>query len=248
MRFRFSNPQDIGLPIYGPNGAGVTYIWRAYPRQQNGYYTAFFWGNDGQFWWDGNNPNTFYGAHPYPDTQPSGSTHKWEIAVEGNDFVNGAVVYNRWYIQAFRAWSDGAGKHHEFYWDLPNTDASRVVTRLSSSSYGNTNPPVPALTFGDAPWAPGNEVWNGILRGFQIYNSKLSLGDIQSEVTSPLSTAAGKGSVWYLNVNPTPGDISDKSGRGHHPVWVGNERPQLWSDGSPPPQPPAPPTNVHIIQ
>ena len=37
MRFRFLNP----LPIYP-----ATYIWRAYPRQQAGYYTAFFWGND----------------------------------------------------------------------------------------------------------------------------------------------------------------------------------------------------------
>ena len=46
MRFKFTNPQDNGLPIYGPGGNGVTYIWRAYPRRQAGYYTAFFWGND----------------------------------------------------------------------------------------------------------------------------------------------------------------------------------------------------------
>src|SRR5262249_8390967 len=200
MRFRFSDPENAGLPIYGPGGNGVTYIWRAYPRQQNGYYTAFFWGNDGEFWWDGGIPNTFYGAHPYPDVPGNlvGSTHKWEIAVEGNDFVNGVVVYNRWYTQAFRAWSDGSGKHHEFYWDLPNTDASHVVIRISSSGYGNKNPPSPALTWGDAPWNPGNEVWDGVLRGFQIYNSKLSLNDIQSEVNAPLSTSAGSASIWYL--------------------------------------------------
>ncbi|MCC6988444.1 MAG: hypothetical protein IT181_05565, partial [Acidobacteria bacterium] len=46
MRFKFENPHLNGLPIYGPNGQGVTYIWRAFPRQQAGYYTAFFWGND----------------------------------------------------------------------------------------------------------------------------------------------------------------------------------------------------------
>jgi hypothetical protein len=28
IRFRFSNPQNNGLPIYGPSGNGVTYIWR----------------------------------------------------------------------------------------------------------------------------------------------------------------------------------------------------------------------------
>jgi hypothetical protein len=57
MRFKFTNPHNDGLPIYGAGGRGVTYIWRAYPRQQDSYYTAFFWGND-----DGqNNLNTFYG-------------------------------------------------------------------------------------------------------------------------------------------------------------------------------------------
>ena len=46
MRFKFTNPHLTGLPIYGPGNAGVTYVWRAYPRRQAGYYTAFFWGND----------------------------------------------------------------------------------------------------------------------------------------------------------------------------------------------------------
>ena len=42
VRFRFSNPQNIGLPQYGPNGSGVTYVWKVFPRHQNGYYTTFF--------------------------------------------------------------------------------------------------------------------------------------------------------------------------------------------------------------
>jgi hypothetical protein len=41
--------------------------------------------------------------------------------------------------------------------------------------------------------------------------------------------AAGSASIWYVNLNPTPTDISDKSGRGHNPEWVGNARPSLWS-------------------
>jgi hypothetical protein len=241
MRFKFVNPHTNGLPIYGPGGNGVTYIWRAYPRQQAGYYTAFFWGNDdGQgnintFLWKTVNgiPNyaadTYYGAHPYP-RYPNPLLHDWEIAVEQHDFTNGQVVYDRWYTQAFRAWADANGnKHHEFYWDLPNTDASHMVTRVSHPSWGNTNPPAPALTWGDAPWAPGNEVWNGVLRGIQIYTSLLSLSDMLSEASVPLSTAAGKNTVWYLNMNPTPSDISDKSGRGHNPMWVGSARPGLYT-------------------
>lgn len=236
MRFRFMNPQDNGLPIYGPGGTGVTYIWRAYPRQQSGYYTAFFWGNDNgkdfneNFLWNNGSSDTFYGAHPYPDTQPNGSTHHWEIAAQGNDFVNGVVVYNRWYTQALRVWADGNGKHHEFYWDLPNTDAAHRVTVDLPTSYGNLNPPVPALTWGDAPWNPSAEVWDGVLRGIQIYSSTLSLADIQSEIVTPLSTTTGATNIWYLNINPTPTDISDKSGQGHQPEWVGTLRPTLYSN------------------
>ncbi len=224
MRFRFLNP----LAIYP-----ATYIWRAYPRRQAGYYTAFFWGNDDglgtldTFEWKSNNADTYYGAHPYPRASDK-TQHDWEISIEADDFVNGAVVYDRWYTQALRVWADASGKHHEFYWDLPNTDTSHRVTHTSPTSWGNVNPPVPALTWGDAPWNPGQEVWNGVLRGIQIYSTNLSVADILSEVSSPLSTTAGAANVWYMNRNPTPTDISDKSGAGHNPEWVGSERPLSW--------------------
>jgi hypothetical protein len=70
---------------------------------------------------------------------------------------------------------------------------------------------------------------NGILRGIRLYSASLSQADILSEATSPLSTSAGTAGVWYMNMNPTPSDISDKSGRGHHPAWAGTGRPALWS-------------------
>jgi len=228
MRFRFLNP----LPIYP-----ATYIWRAFPRRQSGYYTAFFWGNDdgkgnlSTFLWAdrGRAADTYYGAHPYPDHPPSGNSHSWEISIEQQDFVNGAVVYDRWYTQALRVWSNMFGqKQHEFFWDLPRTDEPRVVTRTSAASWGNRMPPVPTLTWGDAPWNPGKEVWNGMLRGIQIYSASLSLADLLREVDAPLSTPAGAESNWYLNINPTPIDLADRSGRGNHPRWVGAERPGLW--------------------
>ena len=236
MRFKFDNPPGSGLPIYGPAGVGVTYIWRAYPRQQAGYYTAFFWGNDDGrgdlttfLWVPGGTADSYYGAHPYPQNPPNGSSHFWEISIEQADFTNGTVVYDRWYTQVFRVWIDGSGsKHHEFYWDWPYTDAAHRVTRVSPAIWGNLMPPVPALTWGDAPWAPGNEVWNGILRGIQIYATSLTLTDIQAEISTPLSSSAGANTIWYLNLNPTPSDISDKSGQNHNPVWVGSERPALY--------------------
>jgi hypothetical protein len=72
-------------------------------------------------------------------------------------------------------------------------------------------------------------VWNGILGGIQIYADCLNLDDILSEAAVPRSTAAGAKSLWYENLSPSPQDISDKSGRGHHPEWVGSERPRLWT-------------------
>lgn len=226
MRFRFLNPLDA-YP--------ATYIWRCYPRQQAGYYTAFFWGNDDGrgtletfLWTEGRRADTYYGAHPYPDPPPNGSVHHWEIAVLQTDITNGWVEYDRWYVQALCVWADIFGKHHELYWDLPHTDATHRVTYTAPRSYGNRVPPVPALTWGDAPWNPGREVWNGILRGIQVYATDLSLSDLLSEARAPLSTSKGSASVWYLNLDPTPDHIDDESGRGHHPTWVGTERPRLW--------------------
>lgn len=226
MRFRFLNP----LPIYP-----ATYIWRAHPRRQAGYYTAFFWGNDDGkgtldtfLWAPGRDADSYYGAHPYPVPRPLGTNHRWEVSVVRDDILNGDVVYDRWFTQAMRVWADGRGKHHQFFWDLPHTDRAHSVRYTACPSWGNRMPPVPALTWGDAPWAPGKEVWHGVLRGIQVYSARLGLDDILAEAALPRSTAAGAASLWYLNRNPTPDDIGDKSGRGHHPEWVGDERPRLW--------------------
>jgi hypothetical protein len=88
------------------------------------------------------------------------------------------------------------------------------------------------LTWGDAPWAPGQEVWSGILRGIQIYSNQLTIAEIMDEINAPLSTTNGQQNIWYLNVNPTPNDISDKSGRGNNPTWVGSLRPSLYTSGT----------------
>lgn len=239
VRFKFTDPHTNGLPIYGPEGRGLTYIWRAYPKSQLGYYTAFFWANDdgvgklSTFTWHNGGADTFYGAHPYPrgkgNTNPG--PHDWEISVKAIDKVNGVVEFGRWHTQALRVWKSPDGKkHHEYYWDLPHTDSAHRVIYTAPAWYGELNPPVPALTWGDAPWVPGGEVWFGVLRGFQIYNNLLTLEDIQNEIKSPLSTPNGSASIWYMNLNPTPKDISDKSGRENNPAWVGPLRPKLWRD------------------
>jgi hypothetical protein len=221
IRFIFSGASL--LPMYP-----ATYIWRVNLRQQTGYYTTFFWGPGGAFTGD-----SYYGAHPYPDGGFTGTTHKWEISIYGRDFVTDAnghstqLGYGVWRTQALRVLDDGVQKVHEFYWDLPDT--SRVIRVNLHRGYGSVPPPNPALTFGDAPWSLGNERLSGVLRGIQLYASALSVADILAEIDSPLSTAAGGSTIWYLNLNPTPSDISDKSGKSHHPAWSGSARPSLWT-------------------
>ena len=207
MRFAFTSP----LAAYP-----ATYIWRSYPRQQLSYYTAFFWGNNGQFY----NENTYYGFHPYPDWDTA-SQHFWEIAAPpGGDFLNLThVIYDRWYIQVAICKQEGNKIVEEFYWDWPNT--TKVIRHLGEKY---SDPPHPGLIVGDAPWNQGNEVWDGVLRGFQFYNVAMRPEDIAKEIDSPGSQYT----PWYLNINPTPDDISDKSGNAHHPSWAGAERPGLW--------------------
>ena len=244
VRFRFTGAALI--PIYGTSGNGVTYLWKYRPRQQTGYYTCFFWGNDdgigntATFEWDGGQPDTYYGAHPFPADRTGFDTdHEWEIAVENADFTDTEpVVKDVWYSQAFRSWgANGAVKNHEYYWNLPNTTTA-LVTHATASTWGNQTPPSPALTWGDAPWNPSQERSNGVLRGWQIYNALLNttqinaLGACETDACV-LSTASSLGvlsSLWYLNMNPADAsDISDKSGNGHHPAWWNSNRPLHWT-------------------
>jgi hypothetical protein len=226
---RWHNP----FPIYD-----ATYIFRVYPRKKpvppnpNGYYTTFFWGNDGSFIWDGGNANTYYGAHPYPVPAPNGPG-QWEISVYSNDYVTGSEVkWDRWYTQAFRAWRESATvTHHEFYYDLPDT--SKVIKRtITDGSWASRNPPKPAIVIGQAPdngrgesWGgyEGWEEFDGIIRGIQIYSGLLSVSDIIDEIEAPQSTLAGRDLIWYLNLNPRPSDVADKKGTGtpHNPSWDG---------------------------
>jgi hypothetical protein len=225
----WSNP----FPIYD-----ATYIFKVYPRKKvvptnspTGYYTAFFWGNNGEFTWDSGSANTYYGAHPYPIPAPNGPG-QWEISVFAGDYVTGQeVTWNRWYTQAFRAWRENScTTHHEFYWDLPDT-TKVLKANVNDCNWAKTNPPKPAIVMGQAPdfnglsWGnyAGWEEFNGIIRGIQIYSGLLSVNDILSEINAPKSTTNGNSLIWYLNLDPRPSDVTDKKATGtpHNPAWSG---------------------------
>ena len=191
----------------------ATYIWKAYPRDQNGYYSGLFHANYGPF----DSGRNYYGAHPYPDP-PTAGTPKWEISMGGGDVVGAPVVFDRWYTQVLRC----TASHVEtYYWNWPNTSTD-IVTANDADRGAPANP---AIIIGDAPWSAGNEVYNGILRGFQFYDAVLSEAEVASELAAPGSVR----NPWYLNLDPTPSDILDKSGGGHHPAWANANRPGLWT-------------------
>jgi hypothetical protein len=254
----WSNP----FPIYD-----ATYIFKVYPRSKTSgtyrYHTTFFWGNNGDYTWQGDpgatscangNANTYYGAHPYPRPAPSGP-QQWEISVASQDVTTGVEVsWGRWHQQAFRARRVSSSQTvHEFYYDLPDT--SKVISyTVNSSTWATTNPPNPAIVMGQAPnyngtsWGcyPGWEELNGIVRGIQLYTSYLSLADIQSEIATPKSSAAGAASIWYLNLDPRPTDVTDKKGVGtpHNPQWDGTTALEWSSTTSG--TPPSTPTGLHV--
>ncbi len=232
VAFQFLDPASIGLPMWGPNGEGTTFMWNYRPRQQTGYYVTFWWSNNGSFLWDGGSPNSYYGGHPYPTVgNASGTEHNWEIATDyGGDIMTTRaggpkpVVKDVWYSQALRVTRNGDGtKTLVFYTALPSVADGDVIEANVVAAYGETSPPEPAVTFGDSPWYPSfqHERLSGVVRGIKIFDKVLSEADTLAEAASEsLVTADGQARIWYLNINPTPDDISDKSGKGHHPVWA----------------------------
>jgi hypothetical protein len=237
---RFVNPQLDGLPIWGPSGQGVTLVWRYFPRQQTGYYTTFFWANDGNFLWRGGSPDTYYGAHPYPTTSSNtGTSHHWEISVGGGDVVTTRsggpklVVKGRWYTQALRVIRNPNGtKTLIFYLDLPSTAPGDVIESTESASYGEVVPPMPALVFGNAPWRSAfqDERLSGVLRHVKIFNVALSEADTLAEAAaSTLVTSQGQARIWYGKINPTPTDLTCDFGTGRAPQWADSGRAGLFT-------------------
>ena len=67
-----------------------------------------------------------------------------------------------------------------------------------------------------------------------MFTEPLDLADIQAELaeTNTPQSAAGAASIWYANINPTPDDVTDKSGEGNDPTWFNANRPALWEEAA----------------
>jgi hypothetical protein len=229
-----------------------TAIWKARYVQQTGYY-AVTWhtSNDGAW-----HASTYeFGAHPYPTggTPDSngqsldggangGTTHYYEIAGLGaSDFIASPgpgstfpVVKGVWVTQARTCEViNGTTLRHTFWPDI--SQPTRFI-RQEQPLANLATPTNPAFIFGCSPWtASGGVNWEtpgAVLRGFKLFSAALSIADITTEANSGVDsavTSAGQTSVWYINENPTPTDVSDKSGAGHSPGWANGNRPLLYT-------------------
>lgn len=202
----FANPQSNGLPPKGPSDAGWTVIRRIKPLQQTGYYAQFWYSRaDGGF-----SGSDFYaGFHPYPDNSAnSGTTHSWEIASEGGDFLGydnnsnpRAVTKGVWYTQAFKLEWLGTQFRLWFYPDLPTVATSSVIRRTLGTGYSSAAPTTPKITIGNSPWMTGYQEERASCHHGQIkiIASALSESDIVSEAADmgTLVTSAAQGAIWW---------------------------------------------------
>jgi hypothetical protein len=225
-----------------PNIVPLTLLWKIAPIQQTGFYTAFFHGRtDGTFVGD----DTYWGANPYPQGGASGTVHNWEVSTHGGDDIvdensnstvvtKGTEVSPVWYSQAAVAQNISGGMDIDFWWDLRTSVNRRINTNHPGSPLANASQS-PALSFGDAPWSANQERLSGILRGIQVYQAALSVTRVQAlealeTDTAVLAYCTANGlTPWYVNMNPTPSDITDKSGNGRNAAWLSGDHGTLWT-------------------
>lgn len=239
---RFETPQSNGLPIWGPSNAGVTLIWRIKYRQHTGYYVNWWYGPYSSFFWDGGSPGSYYGCHPYPPDGSSGTTHNWEIAIEGGDTQNTlggspkAVVKDVWFTQGVRITYNGDNtKTLRFYTALPSTAAGDVIQHVAGTGYGGSYASDHALYFGDSGWTgPGNERMSGTLGQVKIIAKVLSEADLLSEAAdmTQLITADAIANIWWgKNTFATVDDLTCDYSTGRSFAWVGADKAALESLG-----------------
>lgn len=238
------NGSADGLTTYfGWTGAGMpqpyplTLLskWCPFSIGHTGYYgPPFWWGDDASFTGVG-----YFGAPPYPvNSSTETSVYNWEIAMNASDYISGdggvSTLIDRigFFSQALvTRVPSGTDLEVKSYFALPDTTKTNTVLQ---ALYAATFPVSPyaskILAVGASPWAADVERTYGILRGLQIYTTNLSQSNVLLAAacdTNAEVLALGL-SPWYLNMDPLPTDITDKSGNGNNPSWVINNAAKPW--------------------
>jgi hypothetical protein len=234
---QFLDPEDNGLPPYGPSDAGVTVIRELKTAQQQSssyYYVAQFWWsqNDGTFDYGGT--NAYWGFHPWVPNGGSVTPTYWEVQQSDDDDYTTTraggskqVVYNTWFTQALRVVKNGNGtKTMIFYIDLPSTANADVIEKTVSASQGNALGSPNAITIGDSPWwastGLGHETFSGTMGRIKIFDKILSESDTLAEAAdmSKIVTSDGLAHIWWGKNNfLSVDDLSSDYGTGRTFSW-----------------------------
>lgn len=247
---------DVALEWTGANMVpriGHTVVWKVRHVQQTGYY-ATIWHTQAS----GFAGLYEYGTHPYPadgavdgtgqatgGTGSFGTVHYWEIAGVGGSRDKLAspggtallVTKGVWYSQArtCELVSGGTIVRHTYWPDIEGNPSYSIVHDMTPSEF--TGMPTMKFLVGASPWRANtptsgrnDETVGGVLRHLMIYDAALSLVDIQAKLARTSDdTTANDSRCWYSNLNPTPSDVTDKSGAGHSPSWANANRPTLYT-------------------
>lgn len=249
---------DIRLEWSGANllsRTAHTAIWKVRYEQQSGFYALWWhcWG-DSSFHFS----NYEFGAHPYPcdgtahpsgaaanPTGSDGTVHYMELAgLGGGDHIASPgpggvflIPKGSWLTQARTCEViGGTTLRHRVYPDLANNPSLLIESDILLSSLEAATSP--RFLLGGSPWTASGSLNSetpgpaSVARAIQLYDAGLSLAEIQARMdltTDAAVVAANPGSLFYCNLNPTPSDITDKSGAGHTPSWANANRPTLWS-------------------
>lgn len=229
-----------------------TAIWKIRHVQQTGYYAeAWHAWNDGS--WHGSNYE--FGTHPHPcdgtftastgqrlvGTGSSGTVHYHEIAgLDAHDYIATPfapsallVVKGTWLSKARTCEIIGGTTLRHTHWpDIEGNPSFSIVQDIPLANL--ESPPNPAFYWGSSDWrlltaGRTDESPGGVMRHLLQYDRALSLAEIQAKLALTADDTSDP-DVWYSCLNPTPDDVTDKSGAGHDPVWANARRPLLWEE------------------
>lgn len=223
-----------------------TIIWKVLHFQQSGYYTGPWHVYSDNAWHGG---PWEYGTGLYPcdgsfdsnglalgGTGGSGTIHYHEIA-DGLDYIAspGGIallgVKGVWIASARQCVQVGGNYVHTYYPDIfGHPDFSIVRTRPTSDFTGS---PSMKLSWFSSPWtgngSSNSETQGGTVRHWLQYANGAMTFDAIEEKAARGSDDTSDPYIWYSNLNPTPTDVSDKSGQGRHPTFANANRPTLWT-------------------
>lgn len=228
-----------------------TELWKVIYTDQLGYY-AFNWYALATRAWGGGTTRWERGAHPHPSdgsvnaegyatggTGSSGAVHYHEIANGSDKISNGGSPLQ--VVKGVELWQMVTCEQvltdyvHRFYPDLQG-NPSFYIEWIEPVASVAADPGV-IHRYGSTPWDEtgtaentgdtSGEASSGSYWHFLQYNAVKTVPQALAKFALTNNDTTDP-DIWYSNISPTPTDIDDKSGQGHHPAWRGSNRPGLY--------------------